>query len=172
MDLNDAFFFRAFILKTRPGSGSSNGRWLDAGAERLGVGGMREGQQPGLRGGGGVCPSLHLARSPFCHPGPNPPSSSLSPPVLALGSARTHTLSGGRLAHTARTRNGDGREPEPVHHGLPSRPLVMEKETLFFKLSVQLAHPRNKPHTPPRAQPNMKDEAATAALETSVTTLS
>lgn len=39
---------------------------------------MREGQQRGLSGGGGVCPSLHLARSPFCHPGPNPPSSSHS----------------------------------------------------------------------------------------------
>uniref|UniRef100_A0A3P8SBW6 Musashi RNA binding protein 1b n=4 Tax=Pomacentridae TaxID=30863 RepID=A0A3P8SBW6_AMPPE len=40
---------------------------------------MRERQQRGQSGGGGgVCPSLHLARSPLCHPGPNPPSSSHS----------------------------------------------------------------------------------------------
>lgn len=39
------------------------------------------------------------------------------------------------LTHTARTRNGDGREPEqPVHHGLPSRPLVTKK--LFFLNSL------------------------------------
>ncbi|XP_023199458.1 RNA-binding protein Musashi homolog 1 isoform X2 [Xiphophorus maculatus] len=54
---------------------------------------MREGPQRGLREGGGVCPSLHLARSPLCHPGPNPPSSSHSLsacPPARLGPV-THT---------------------------------------------------------------------------------
>ncbi|XP_044052463.1 RNA-binding protein Musashi homolog 1b isoform X6 [Siniperca chuatsi] len=70
---------------------------------------MREGQQRGLSGGGGgVCPSLHLARSPFCHPGPNPPSSSHSLSACSparLGSARTHAA----LTHAQR---GHGMETE------------------------------------------------------------
>lgn len=49
-----------------------------------------------------------------------------SAPVLPHGTARLGSAR--TLTHTARTRNGDGREPEqPVHHGLPSRPLVTKK---------------------------------------------
>lgn len=88
-------------------------------------------QRRGLReaGGGGVCPRLHLACSPLCHPGPKHRAKPAQPQSV---SARSPTRPG-HSAHTARTRNGHGREPEqPVQHGLPSRPLVTRKLFVFI----------------------------------------
>ncbi|GLD52624.1 RNA-binding protein Musashi homolog 1 isoform X1 [Lates japonicus] len=93
-------------------SGSSGSRAVadtsfDGGAACHG-GGMRERQQRGLTGGGGgVCPSLHLARSPLCHPGPNPPSSSHS--LSACFPARLGPDTHGTHSHTQR---GHGMETE------------------------------------------------------------
>lgn len=69
-----------------------------------------------------------------------------------LGSAR-------KLTPNARTRNGDGREPEqPVHLGLPPRPLVTTKNffpqtlcseinVMFFDWSLVCSRSHTSPHT-------------------------
>lgn len=123
-----------------------------------------------------------------------------SPPVFLHGSARTHTALTHSLTHTdrqtdahGRTRNGDGREPEqPVHHGLPSRPLVMKKKKKTFSNTLSyicsftsetnlLFCARTLVRTPPHRELSWKSEmlhwkislhACDHTFKTSVTTLS